>query len=229
MRMVRWLAGGRARIRVRRVSHLALAILMERLTRSTWGSDAQGTGGEWGALSAVSAPSVSPLRECEKSNSKLGERTDIEFHLFFYFYFFYLGFSVWVFLSQLWSKRRIWCPLWRCMNISDLLRWWVLGEEGIFQGISSTGVIFFGLFACCLFVCFNLSRLALWRHFSNKIVRSHGILSEGAIFVFSVCGSFPAWGNMAWFAPVRSESSRKWMTLTCFQMRLIAFVLLFKS
>lgn len=96
MRMVRWLAGGRARIRVRRVSHLALAILMERLTRSTWGSDARRTGGEWGALSAVSARSVSPLRECEKSNSKLGERTDIEFHLFFNFILFRLfrlGFS----------------------------------------------------------------------------------------------------------------------------------------
>lgn len=46
MRMARWLAGGRARTRVRRVSHLALAILMERLTRSTWGSDARRTGGE---------------------------------------------------------------------------------------------------------------------------------------------------------------------------------------
>lgn len=68
----------RARVRERRVSHLVLAIRMERLTRSTWGSSARGTGGEWGALFAVSAPAVSPpLLGCDISDSKFGESTDI--------------------------------------------------------------------------------------------------------------------------------------------------------
>lgn len=72
----------RARMRERRVSHLALASLMERgWVGAPEDRTRGGPAGQWGAVLAASAPAVSPpLLGCDRSDSKFGKSTETEFH-----------------------------------------------------------------------------------------------------------------------------------------------------